>query len=60
MAEGIAEILPGDHRFCVVGFSYGGRLASEIALLLLDRVKALVVVAPGGLGIADVVGRAAR
>ena len=56
VAEGIAKILPAGQRFCVVGFSYGGRLASEIALLLVDRVNALVVVAPGGLGIADVVG----
>jgi pimeloyl-ACP methyl ester carboxylesterase len=56
VADGIAEILPGDAPLYVVGFSYGGRLASEIALLLPDRVKALAVVTPGGLGIADVSG----
>jgi pimeloyl-ACP methyl ester carboxylesterase len=56
VADGLAEILPARQGFAVAGFSYGGRLASEIALLLSHRVRALVVVAPGGLGIADVVG----
>ncbi|MPY74369.1 MAG: alpha/beta fold hydrolase [Alphaproteobacteria bacterium] len=52
VARGLSEIVPDGDVF-LAGFSYGGRLASEIALLLEDRVRALVVVAPGGLGIAD-------
>jgi pimeloyl-ACP methyl ester carboxylesterase len=56
VAQGIADIVPPDQGFFVAGFSYGGRLASEIALLLPERVRTLVVVAPGGLGIADVSG----
>jgi pimeloyl-ACP methyl ester carboxylesterase len=56
VAQGIADIVPPDQSFFVAGFSYGGRLASEIALLMPGRVRTLVVVAPGGLGIADVSG----
>lgn len=52
VARGIAGIVPAG-GVLLAGFSYGGRLASEVALLLEDRVRALVVVAPGGLGIAD-------
>jgi pimeloyl-ACP methyl ester carboxylesterase len=56
VAQGIAEIMPPDQGVFVAGFSYGGRLASEVALLLEERVRAVVVVAPGGLGIKDVSG----
>lgn len=57
VAHGISEIVP-DGGILLTGFSYGGRLASEVALLLEDRVRALAVVAPGGLGIADARGGA--
>ncbi|MGH6619942.1 MAG: alpha/beta fold hydrolase [Alphaproteobacteria bacterium] len=57
VARGLSEIVPDGDVF-LAGFSYGGRLASETALLLEDRVRALVVVAPGGLGIADARGGA--
>lgn len=56
VADGLAEILPENAPLVIVGFSYGGRLAAELALLLADRVRSLVVVTPGGLGIPDVVG----
>jgi pimeloyl-ACP methyl ester carboxylesterase len=56
VAQGIAAIVPPDQGIFVAGFSYGGRLASEVALLLEERVRAVVVVAPGGLGIKDVSG----
>ena len=55
VARGLTEIVPQGDVF-LAGFSYGGRMAAETALLLRARVRALVVVAPGGLGIADVVG----
>lgn len=58
VADGIAAVLPPDTPFALVGFSYGGRMATEAALLLGDRVGMLVVVAPGGLGIADARGAA--
>jgi pimeloyl-ACP methyl ester carboxylesterase len=57
VARGLAEIVPDGDVF-LVGFSYGGRMTSETALLLEKRVRALVVVAPGGLGIADARGGA--
>jgi pimeloyl-ACP methyl ester carboxylesterase len=52
-AQGLVEIAPPDEQIRVVGFSYGGRLAGEIAALLQDRVAAMVGVAPAGLGIDD-------
>lgn len=56
LADGLAEILPAEMPLAVAGFSYGGRLAAELALLQAERVQPLVVVTPGGLGIPDVVG----
>jgi len=56
VAQGLAEVLPKDAPLSLAGFSYGGRMAAELALLLAERVRALVLVTPGGLGIADVVG----
>jgi pimeloyl-ACP methyl ester carboxylesterase len=47
------QIAPPDEKIRVVGFSYGGRLAGEIAALLQDRIAAMVGVAPAGLGIDD-------
>ncbi len=52
-AQGLVEIAPPDEQIRVVGFSYGGRLAGEIAALLQDRIAAMVGVAPAGLGIDD-------
>jgi pimeloyl-ACP methyl ester carboxylesterase len=57
VARGLTEIVPDGDIF-LAGFSYGGRMASETALVLAERVRALVVVAPGGLGIADARGGA--
>jgi len=53
VAQGLVAIAPPDAKIRVVGFSYGGRLAGEIAALLQDRVAAMVGVAPAGLGIDD-------
>jgi len=53
VANGIAEIVPPDQKVIVVGFSYGGRLSGEVAVLMGDRLSLLFVVAPGGLGIDD-------
>jgi pimeloyl-ACP methyl ester carboxylesterase len=53
VADGIVHIVPPDEQVVVVGFSYGGRLSGEVAVILGDRLSTLVVVAPGGLGIDD-------
>lgn len=53
VADGIARLVPPDEQVTVVGFSYGGRLSGEVAVILGDRLSTLVVVAPGGLGIDD-------
>ena len=53
VADGIAEIVPPAQKVIVVGFSYGGRLAGEVAVIMGDRLELLFVVAPGGLGIDD-------
>lgn len=60
VAEGIREIVPADQKVVVLGFSYGGRLAGEIAALLGDRLSLLFVVAPGGLGVDDSIQRGIR
>jgi pimeloyl-ACP methyl ester carboxylesterase len=53
VADGIAEIVPDGQKLTVVGFSYGGRLSGEVAVIMGDRLDLLFVVAPGGLGIDD-------
>lgn len=53
VADGLARIVPPDDPVIVVGFSYGGRLSGEIAVILGERLSTLFVVAPGGLGIDD-------
>ena len=47
IVEGIDQIIPVQERFDLVGFSFG-----HVASMMGDRVRNLVVIAPGGLGIA--------
>ncbi len=56
--EGIAAILrdglhtllrPGEY-YDIVGFSFGGMIAGNVAALDPDRVRSLTIVGPGGLG----------
>jgi pimeloyl-ACP methyl ester carboxylesterase len=58
VADGIARVAPADAPLLLTGFSYGGRMATEAALLLGDRVETLVLVGPGGLGVTDTPGGA--
>lgn len=51
LAAGIVEILGPSAPFDLVGFSYGGIIATHLAALQPDRVKRLVLSGPGGFGI---------
>ena len=53
LAEGLEQIFDISEPIRLVGFSYGGRLAGEVARILGDRLESLILVAPGGLGIED-------
>jgi pimeloyl-ACP methyl ester carboxylesterase len=50
LAEGIAEILGDAAQLQISGFSFGGVIAGHLAAQLGERVRTLVLVAPGGLG----------
>lgn len=50
LASGIAEILGPTASFDLVGFSYGGIVATHLATLQPDRVNRLVLSGPGGFG----------
>ena len=51
IVEGINQLIPAPSNFDLVGFSFGGLLGGHVASIMGDRVRNLVVVAPGGLGI---------
>ena len=51
VAEGIEEILPGPEAFDLAGFSFGGIIAGHVAARLGTRVRRLVLLGPGGLGL---------
>ena len=51
IVEGIKKLIPAPSNFDLVGFSFGGLLGGHVASIMGDRVRNLVVVAPGGLGI---------
>ncbi len=51
IVEGIKQLIPAPSNFDLVGFSFGGLLGGHVASIMGDRVRNLVVVAPGGLGI---------
>lgn len=52
IVEGIDRLIPAPDRFDLVGFSFGGLLGGHVASKMGDRLRNLVVIAPGGLGIA--------
>lgn len=51
IVEGLDRLLPAPSRFDLTGFSFGGLLGGHVAAMMGERVRNLVVVAPGGLGI---------
>ena len=50
IAENLGELIPGD-AFDLVGFSFGGIVAGFVAKKLSGRVRTLVLVGAGGLGL---------
>ena len=52
IVDGIERLIPAPARFDLVGFSFGGLLGGHVGSIMGERVRNLVTVAPGGLGIA--------
>jgi 2-hydroxy-6-oxonona-2,4-dienedioate hydrolase len=48
---GLAMILPGEERFHLVGFSFGGVVGGQVAALLGERVRGFTIVGSNGLGL---------
>ncbi len=48
--EALELMCPGGGPFHMVGFSYGGMIGTGICTQLQDRVRALTVLGPGGMG----------
>ncbi len=53
LLRGLTEVVPEPAQWHLAGFSYGGRLAGEVAALAPERTASLIVLAPGGLGVGD-------
>jgi len=51
LVEGIDRILGPNRPYSVVGFSFGAAIAGQVARLGGARVRSLVLVSPGGLGL---------
>lgn len=51
LAGNLREVIPEDERFDLVGFSFGGIVAGFVAAKLPGRVRSLVLVGAGGLGL---------
>lgn len=51
IVEGIDQLIPAPAQFDLAGFSFGGLLGGHVASMMGERVRNLVVIAPGGLGI---------
>lgn len=51
LAGNLRELMPGEERFDLVGFSFGGIVAGFVAAKLPGRVRSLVLVGAGGLGL---------
>jgi pimeloyl-ACP methyl ester carboxylesterase len=51
VADGLAAILPGEERFHLAGFSFGGVLGGHVAALLGERVRGFTIVGSNGLGL---------
>src|SRR5690606_23959151 len=49
--SGLDQLIGGDSAIDIVGFSYGGALAGEMAASKPERTRRLVLVGSGGLGI---------
>ena len=52
IVDGIERLIPAPARFDLAGFSFGGLIGGHVGSIMGERVRNLVVVAPGGLGIA--------
>lgn len=52
ISKGLDLILPAPAQYDLAGFSFGGLLGGHVGALQGDRIRNLVVIAPGGLGIA--------
>jgi pimeloyl-ACP methyl ester carboxylesterase len=48
--DGLQAVLPGAEPYDLVGFSFGGMIAGNVAALDAARVRTLTIVGPGGLG----------
>ena len=51
LVDGIERILGPERAYSVVGFSFGAAIGGQVARLGGKRVKSLVLVSPGGLGL---------
>jgi 2-hydroxy-6-oxonona-2,4-dienedioate hydrolase len=51
LVDGIDRILGSERAYSVVGFSFGAAIGGQVARLGGTRVKRLVLVSPGGLGL---------
>jgi pimeloyl-ACP methyl ester carboxylesterase len=51
VADGIERLLPGDSRFHLAGFSYGGVLGGHVVARLGDKVRGFTIVGSGGMGL---------
>lgn len=51
IVDGIDRLIPAPAQFDLAGFSFGGLLGGHVAAMMGERVRNLVVIAPGGLGI---------
>jgi 2-hydroxy-6-oxonona-2,4-dienedioate hydrolase len=51
VAEGIGEVVPDGEEFDLAGFSFGGIIGGLVAARLGTRVRTLVLLGPGGLGL---------
>jgi pimeloyl-ACP methyl ester carboxylesterase len=48
--DGLRTLLGPNELYDIVGFSFGGMIAGNVAALDPDRVRSLTIVGPGGLG----------
>ena len=51
VAEGIEEVVPAEAPFDLAGFSFGGIIGTHVAARFGARVRNLVLLGPGGLGL---------